>query len=77
MPILREMRGANGDTTANASKGMVVKNPARTLEIPSPSRIEEITAPTPVNGVLSVLAKKIIAITKSNVEDVMGSLLLL
>ena len=49
-PNLRATTGANGDTTANASNGIVVKKPASTLEIPSPSRIKEMDGPTAVSG---------------------------
>ena len=59
--------GAIGDTSANASNGIVVRKPASTLDIPRSSRMKEIIGPTTVNGIRNVEARKITPITNKSV----------
>lgn len=64
MPNLRAIFGAKGETVAKARSGMVVKKPANVFEMPKSSRIYEMMVPTPVIGVLTVVAKKMMAMKK-------------
>jgi len=66
-PSLRATTGANGDITAKASNGIVVRKPAKTLDIPRSSRIKDIIGPTTVRGIRNVEAIKITPKTKSKV----------
>jgi hypothetical protein len=67
IPKRRAIFGANGEMSANASKGMVVKNPASTFEMAKLSLMEEISGPTDVNGDRSVDAMKMIPIRRNQV----------
>ena len=64
-PNRRASLGANGEITAKASKGIVVRKPANRFEIPKSSRIGPIIGPTDVKGERSVKPMKSIPMTKS------------
>ena len=66
-PKRREIFGAKGEISANASNGIVVNNPARPFEIVKLSFIEEINGPTVVNGARRVDAIKIMPIRRIHV----------
>lgn len=55
-PNLCAVHGTNGETTANASSGLVVKNPAKMFEIPRPSQIKLMIGQTTVSGIRKFMA---------------------
>src|SRR5699024_2476139 len=57
--------GANGDTSANASNGKVVKLPAKAFDIPKSSRINVMSEPTAVSGARKLVLTKMTPISKS------------
>lgn len=67
IPKRRAIFGANGEISAKASRGMVVRNPANTFEMAKLSLMEEINGPTDVKGDRSVDAMKMIPIRRNHV----------
>ena len=67
IPKRRAILGVNGEISAKASRGMVVRNPANTFEMARLSLMEEINGLTDVKGDRSVDAMKMIPIRRNHV----------